>query len=116
MLGLQYPCLPTSSGEIISLSILRDACRPRDRLYASLEVLDEIAQKFSIVKTLVTSRDDGDIFRRLVRYPDHSNNSTQNKEDVNRTFQRELEEPIQEKRLLESRVPAGLRDQIISTL
>ncbi|KAL8920274.1 MAG: hypothetical protein Q9208_006342 [Pyrenodesmia sp. 3 TL-2023] len=93
-----------------------DECN-RLRRHELLQALRNIVQKSTnLVKVMVSSRDDADIVCRLNNVPNVYIRSDDNRDDLNRYIDTELEKAICEQRLLKGRVPEGLRVLILRTL
>ena len=93
-----------------------DECDPARR-HELLDSLDTIIQKSAnMVKTLVSSRDDGDILCRLETSPNLHISAKYNAGDIGRSIRHEVLLAIGKKRLLSGRVPDHLKNLIIDTL
>lgn len=93
-----------------------DECDPLRR-HELLQALRDIVQKSnSLVKVMVSSRNDSDIVCRLSSVPNVHISSDDNGEDVDRFVKHELDKAIDEQRLLQGRVSASLRQRILESL
>ncbi len=93
-----------------------DECDPLRRPEL-LQALRDIVQKsISLVKVMVSSRNDSDIVCRLSSVPNVYISSDDNGEDVDRFVKHELDKAIDEQRLLQGRVSASLRQRILENL
>ncbi|KAK2753368.1 hypothetical protein FQN55_003497 [Onygenales sp. PD_40] len=93
-----------------------DECDP-SRRHDVLDALNDIIQKSSnVVKVFVTSRDDGDIVCRLEGSPNIYIDVQDNAEDIARFIEVEIENAINQKRLLRGEISSGLKDTLTSTL
>jgi hypothetical protein len=82
-----------------------------------LKALDRIiGESLSIVKVLVSSRDDNNIVCHLDRSPNIYIEAEDNSDDIKRFTQREVARSIDEKRLLSGEVSVALKEQITKTL
>ncbi|KAI9853467.1 MAG: hypothetical protein M1824_001230 [Vezdaea acicularis] len=87
------------------------------RRHELLEALDEIIQKSSsLVQFFVSSRDSGDIVTRLIHSPNIYISIDDNKDDIKRFIDDKISLSIERKNLLNGRVPASLKNQIILSL
>lgn len=93
-----------------------DECDP-PRRHELLQALRDIVQKSnSLVKVMVSSRNDLDIVCRLSSVPNVYISSDDNGEDVDRFVKHELDKAIDEQRLLQGRISASLRQRILENL
>ncbi|KAI4270179.1 MAG: hypothetical protein LQ337_006838 [Flavoplaca oasis] len=93
-----------------------DECDPLRR-HELLQVLGDIVQTSnSLVKVIISSRDDIDISCRLAGVPNVYISSDDSRDDLNRFVEQELDKAIEEQRLLRGQVPSCLRQQIIDRL
>lgn len=93
-----------------------DECDPLRR-HQLLQALRDIVQKSnSLVKVMVSSRNDSDLVCRLSSVPNVYISSDDNGEDVDRFVKHELDKAIDEQRLLQGRVSASLRQRILESL
>lgn len=89
-----------------------DECLPTRR-YQILDALEKIRNySSSVMKILVSSRDDADLKFRLQTYLDIEIRSTDNTHDISRFVSHELDTAIQDRRLLNGNVPPGLRERV----
>lgn len=93
-----------------------DECDPlrRHELLSALKLI--IDKSASLIKVLISSRDDMDIVLRLAGLPNIFIKADENKEDIDRFIYLEVEQAIRNKRLLNGRVPEELKDYIITKL
>ncbi|KAI4100789.1 MAG: hypothetical protein L6R37_005237 [Teloschistes peruensis] len=107
--------LTSQSPAIIMIDAL-DECDPKRR-HELLQALSIFVQTSSnLVKVIISSRDDGDIVCRLNSVPNVSIRSSDNGHDVDRFIDQELEEAIDDQRLLTGLVPESLKKQILLAL
>ncbi|KAL8657729.1 MAG: hypothetical protein Q9226_001628 [Calogaya cf. arnoldii] len=93
-----------------------DECDPLKR-HGLLHALRYIVQNSnSLVKVIVSSRDDSDIVCRLNHVPNVYISSDDNGDDVDRYVEQELDKAIDEQRLLQGRVSTSLRQRILDEL
>ncbi|KAL8882710.1 MAG: hypothetical protein Q9192_007538, partial [Flavoplaca navasiana] len=93
-----------------------DECDPLRR-HELLQALEDIVQSSnSLVKVIISSRDDLDISYRLAGVPNVYISSDDSRDDLDRFVERELDKAIEEQRLLRGQVPTCLRQQIIDRL
>ncbi|KAL8850414.1 MAG: hypothetical protein Q9221_004646 [Calogaya cf. arnoldii] len=93
-----------------------DECDPLKR-HELLQALKDIVQNSnSLVKVIVSSRDDSDIVCRLNDVPNVYISSNDNGDDVDRYVEQELDKAIDEQRLLQGRVSTSLRQRILDEL
>ncbi|KAL8991707.1 MAG: hypothetical protein Q9169_007725 [Polycauliona sp. 2 TL-2023] len=93
-----------------------DQCDPLRR-YELIGSFKNIVQKSNnLIKIIVSSRNDSDIVSRLSDVPFVYINSDDNREDVNRFIQKELDKAIDEQRLLQGRLSTSLRERILNDL
>ncbi|KAL8934772.1 MAG: hypothetical protein Q9216_005740 [Gyalolechia sp. 2 TL-2023] len=89
-----------------------DECNPMRRYALIQALLDIVQQSSSLVKIMVSSRDDADIVFRLNHCPNVYIRPEDNGEDLAKYIDHELEQAISEQRLLKGRVPAFLKERI----
>ncbi|KAM0428831.1 hypothetical protein ACHAPT_006631 [Fusarium lateritium] len=88
-----------------------------DKRHEVFEYLDQIVkQSPNVVKVLLTSRNDGDIVCRLDTTPNIYISAQDNRADIERFIDAELDKAIAQKRLLRGHVSADVRLRIILTL
>ncbi|CAM1505811.1 Fc.00g114480.m01.CDS01 [Cosmosporella sp. VM-42] len=88
-----------------------------DKRYEIFESLDQIVKESpNVVKVFLTSRNDGDIVCRLSSTPNIYISAQQNKADIERFIDAEVEKAVSQKRLLRGVVSQNLRGQIVYTL
>ncbi|KAL8835809.1 MAG: hypothetical protein Q9176_006690 [Flavoplaca citrina] len=93
-----------------------DECDPLRR-HELLHALGDIVQTSnSLVKVIISSRDDLDISCRLAGVPNIYISSDDNRDDLDRFVEQELDKAIEEQRLLRGQVSSFLRQQIIDRL
>ena len=93
-----------------------DECNPLRR-HELLQALGGIVQTSnSLVKVIISSREDLDISCRLVCVPNVYIISDDSRDDLDRFVEQELDKAIEEQRLLRGQVPSCLRQQIIERL
>ena len=93
-----------------------DECDP-SRRHELLAALDTLAQKSeNVLKIFVSSRNDNDIVCRLKDSPNVSINATDNGDDIERFVESEMQNSIENKRLLGGRVSNQLRQEITEVL
>ncbi|KAL8710758.1 MAG: hypothetical protein Q9220_004776 [cf. Caloplaca sp. 1 TL-2023] len=90
-----------------------DECDPLKRHGLLQALRDIVRDSASLIKIMVSSRDDSDIVCRLANVPNVYINSENNDDDINRFIDLELEKAIVEQRLLQGRVPDYLKGQIL---
>ncbi|KAJ4142808.1 hypothetical protein NW754_010247 [Fusarium falciforme] len=84
-----------------------------DRRHEIFEYLDQIVkQSPNVVKVLLTSRNDGDIVCRLDTTPNVYISAQENRGDIERFIDAELDKAITQKRLLRGHVSADVQRQI----
>ncbi|KAL8946442.1 MAG: hypothetical protein Q9222_007163 [Ikaeria aurantiellina] len=93
-----------------------DECNPLKRHELLKALRDVVRDSASLIKVIVSSRDDADIVCRLANVPNVYISSGDNHDDVNRFIEAELEKAIIEQRLLQGRVPDYLRSLILQEL
>ena len=87
------------------------------RRHELLSALDKIVQKSSsIVKLLISSRDDNDIILRLAHSPNVFIRASDNGQDIARFINQKVDESIAEKRILGGNVSNSLRCEIVRVL
>ena len=87
------------------------------RRYELLKALDDIIQQSnSLVKIFVSSREDKDIVCRLEHSPNVFIHASDNIDDIKRFVKLEVEQSIEDGKLLSGSVSEDLKNQIISTL
>ncbi|KAK2765322.1 hypothetical protein FQN54_008166 [Arachnomyces sp. PD_36] len=87
------------------------------RRHELFDALDNILRKSSnLVKIFVTSRDDTDVVCRLGDSPNIYINAADNAEDIQRFIDVEIENAINQKRLLRGKISSSLRDTLTTTL
>lgn len=93
-----------------------DECEPTRR-YELLNALHTIIDESpSVIKILVSSRDDADLVSRLRRFPNIQISERDNGEDIQRFIHTEVHQAIQNRRLLNGRVAPPLKDRIVNKL
>lgn len=93
-----------------------DKCNPRRRQDLSLALHRITRESASLVKIIVSSRDDQDIVHRLGRSPDVYISSEDNGADIARFVDAQVTEAMREEKLICGRVPQDLKNHIITTL
>ncbi|KAL8726835.1 MAG: hypothetical protein Q9166_006451 [cf. Caloplaca sp. 2 TL-2023] len=93
-----------------------DECDPRRRHELLQALRDIVRNSNSLVKIIVSSRDDSDIVCRLNNVPNVYIRSDDNGDDVDRFIEQEVDQAIEQQRLLQGRVPASLRQRILDEL
>ena len=93
-----------------------DKCNPAEQ-YKLFDTLDNIiCNSASLVKVLVSCRDDGDIVCRLTSSPSIYIRASDNHNDIKQFVESEVNKAIKEKRILRGQVPRNVRAEIIQTL
>ena len=93
-----------------------DECHP-DQRHQLLQALDLLLEKSAhLVKVFVSSRDDIDIVLKLQKHRNIYIGVDDNKEDINRFIQSEIQKVQSEGRLLKGMVSSKLRDYITNNL
>lgn len=93
-----------------------DECDPtkRHELFKALETL--LKESLNLVKIFVSSRDDGDIVYHLRGTSNLYIHAKDNFQDIKRFVNREVEQSIDDGRLLHGKVSDGLKQAIVQTL
>jgi hypothetical protein len=93
-----------------------DECRS-DQRYQLLQALDHLLESSDhLVQVFVSSREDVDIVLRLQKCPNIYINVDDNRDDINRFVQAEIEKALNDGRLLNGRVSPELRHRITESL
>ncbi|KAL9040871.1 MAG: hypothetical protein Q9214_004314, partial [Letrouitia sp. 1 TL-2023] len=93
-----------------------DECSPEER-YRLLRALDILLdESVHLVKVFVSSRDDMDIVIKLQQHPNIYINIKDNKMDIDKFAQVEIEKAIKSGRLLNGQVSAELQNYVITSL
>jgi hypothetical protein len=92
-----------------------DECDP-SRRYELIVSLEEILHRSANVKIFVTSRDDSDIVCHLSNSPNLYIHAQDNREDIDRFIDLEVERAIDKKRLLGGQVSSNVKGLIVETL
>ena len=93
-----------------------DECEPNFR-YGLLNALETITENSSsIVKILVSSRDDADLKSRLEGFSNIEISSSDNQMDIERFVSCEIDQAIQDRRLLNGKVSPALREHLAKRL
>lgn len=93
-----------------------DELRPEDR-HELWDCLDNIVRDSpNVVKVFLTSRDDGDILCRLISTPNIYVSGQDNRSDIERFTEQEVDAAVTRKRLLRGCVSEQLRWKIITAL
>ncbi|KAL9607381.1 MAG: hypothetical protein Q9167_007699, partial [Letrouitia subvulpina] len=88
-----------------------------ERRYELIDSLEDIVEASdSLVKILVSSRDDIDVVSRLDQCPNIYVGPNQNSKDINRFIGLEVNKVIQRRRLLNGKVTEQLKDSIIQRI
>ena len=112
--GLILALLETNPATIVIDAL--DECDPARRSELLL-ALDRIREKSaSLLKVLVSSRDDQDIVCQLKNSPDVLIHATNNYEDIENFVLLQVNQSIKDKKLLSGNVTEGLKTRIISSL
>jgi hypothetical protein len=113
-LGLILALLDSNPATVIIDAL--DECDPHRR-YELLTAFDRIIQESaSLVKVLVSSRDDDDILCRLENSPNVYINASDNAKDIERFVHSEVEQCIKDRRLLGGNVSQDLKNQMLTAL
>ena len=93
-----------------------DECDPLRRHELLLALKDIIQKSANIVKVFVSSRDDNDIVCQLEDTPNVYIRASDNKEDITRFINNEVDWSIKNKLMLSGKVPKELKNRIVDTL
>jgi hypothetical protein len=93
-----------------------DECNPALRQHLFLALSRLIEKSASLLKVLVSSRDDGDIVHRLTNSPNLYINACNNGKDIRDYVRTQISHAIEEERLLCGKVSELLREHIVSDL
>lgn len=93
-----------------------DECEPIRR-YELLNALHLIVEESSsVIKILVSSRDDADILSRLIHSSNIPITVSNNGDDIRRFINHELEQVVRDRRLLSGNVSLALQDRLSNKL
>ena len=112
--GLIFKVLEDNPATIVIDAL--DECDPNTR-HGLFETLDHIVRTSpNVVKIFLTSRNDGDIVCRLATTPNIYIGAQQNRADITRFIQAEVQRAISSRHLLNGNVSAELQQRVVGML